>query len=168
MWNISQGCITGTPAPTPGPPSATCAERASLELPPMAYPVKVLQHSAFVFYQRLIPQLPPHGHCAVVREAGGKAWETCLNQDFSFVLAQCWTLPTWDWFGEIVLPNLRIQCSLEGTNYLSKTPLSFVHSYILVILVLIDRGDQCIPFRRIPNGYLYCIIRNISLYLRFV
>ena len=41
MWNISQGCITGTPAPMPDLPSVTCVERASLESLLMACLVKV-------------------------------------------------------------------------------------------------------------------------------
>ncbi|KAK5889884.1 hypothetical protein CesoFtcFv8_013461 [Champsocephalus esox] len=41
MWNISQGCTTGTPAPTHGPPSATCAKTACRGSRPTASPAKV-------------------------------------------------------------------------------------------------------------------------------
>ncbi|XP_012883934.1 PREDICTED: diacylglycerol kinase eta isoform X3 [Dipodomys ordii] len=60
MWNISQGCITGTPALMPAPPSVTCAERVFLESPPMAYPVKV--HTAC---KDLYPPVCPLGQCKV-------------------------------------------------------------------------------------------------------
>ncbi|XP_048197265.1 diacylglycerol kinase eta isoform X6 [Perognathus longimembris pacificus] len=60
MWNISQGCITGTPAPTPAPPSVTCAERVFLESPPMACPAKV--HTAC---KDLYPPVCPLGQCKV-------------------------------------------------------------------------------------------------------
>ncbi|XP_062957783.1 diacylglycerol kinase eta isoform X10 [Cynocephalus volans] len=60
MWNISQGCITGTPAPMPAPPSVTCAERVFLESPPMACPVKV--HTAC---KDLYHPICPLGQCKV-------------------------------------------------------------------------------------------------------
>ncbi|XP_011919848.1 PREDICTED: diacylglycerol kinase eta isoform X9 [Cercocebus atys] len=60
MWNISQGCTTGTPAPTPGPPSVTCAERVFLESPPMACPAKV--HTAC---KDLYHPICPLGQCKV-------------------------------------------------------------------------------------------------------
>ncbi|XP_019356059.1 diacylglycerol kinase eta isoform X4 [Alligator mississippiensis] len=60
MWNISQGCITGTPAPMPDLPSVMCAERASLELLLMAYLVKV--HTAC---RDLYPRKCPLGQCKV-------------------------------------------------------------------------------------------------------
>lgn len=42
-WSISPGCTTGTPARTPGRPSATSAEKLCQASPPTACPVKV-QH----------------------------------------------------------------------------------------------------------------------------
>ncbi|XP_053419275.1 diacylglycerol kinase eta isoform X2 [Nycticebus coucang] len=60
MWNISQGCITGTPAPTPGPPSVMCAERVFLESPLTVCPAKV--HTACKdFYHPVCPL----GQCKV-------------------------------------------------------------------------------------------------------
>lgn len=44
-WNISLGCTTGTPARTPGPPSATSAERRCQASPPTACPAKVRGHT---------------------------------------------------------------------------------------------------------------------------
>lgn len=44
MWNISQGCTTGMPAPMLGPPSATSAATASQGSLLMASPVKVGAH----------------------------------------------------------------------------------------------------------------------------
>ena len=41
MWNISQGCTTGMPAPTHAPPSVTSVETASLASLPTACPAKV-------------------------------------------------------------------------------------------------------------------------------
>lgn len=40
-WSISLACTTGTPAPTPAPPSATSAGRPCLVSPPTASPAKV-------------------------------------------------------------------------------------------------------------------------------
>ncbi|XP_023981714.1 diacylglycerol kinase eta isoform X6 [Physeter macrocephalus] len=60
MWNISQGCITGTPAPMPDPLSATSAERVFLESPPMACPAKV--HTAC---KDLYHPICPLGQCRV-------------------------------------------------------------------------------------------------------
>ncbi|XP_008066908.1 diacylglycerol kinase eta isoform X3 [Carlito syrichta] len=60
MWNISQGCITGTPAPMPDPPSVTYAERVCLESPPTACPVKV--HTAC---KDLYHPICPLGQCKV-------------------------------------------------------------------------------------------------------
>lgn len=45
MWNISQGCTTGMPAPTPAPPSATSAGTVSQGSPLMASRVKVGRHT---------------------------------------------------------------------------------------------------------------------------
>lgn len=41
MWNISQGCTTGTPAPMHGPPFATSVKTACLGSRRMASPAKV-------------------------------------------------------------------------------------------------------------------------------
>nr|XP_058897709.1 diacylglycerol kinase eta isoform X3 [Kogia breviceps] len=60
MWNISQGCITGTPAPMPDPLSVTSAERVFLESPPMACPAKV--HTAC---KDLYHPICPLGQCRV-------------------------------------------------------------------------------------------------------
>ncbi|XP_045695131.1 diacylglycerol kinase eta isoform X4 [Phyllostomus hastatus] len=60
MWNISQGCITGTPAPMPDPLSVTCAEKVFLESPPMACPAKV--HTAC---KDLYHPICPLGQCKV-------------------------------------------------------------------------------------------------------
>ncbi|XP_014645443.1 PREDICTED: diacylglycerol kinase eta isoform X2 [Ceratotherium simum simum] len=60
MWNISQGCITGMPAPMPDPLSVTCAERVFLESPPMACPAKV--HTAC---KDLYHPICPLGQCKV-------------------------------------------------------------------------------------------------------
>ncbi|XP_059936197.1 diacylglycerol kinase eta isoform X4 [Mesoplodon densirostris] len=60
MWNISQGCITGTPAPTPDPLSVTSAERVFLGSPPMACPAKV--HTAC---KDLYHPICPLGQCRV-------------------------------------------------------------------------------------------------------
>lgn len=40
-WSTSRACTTGTPAPTPAPPSAMCAVKLFQGSPPMASPVKV-------------------------------------------------------------------------------------------------------------------------------
>lgn len=40
-WSTSRACTTGTPAPTPGPPSATSAGKPSRGSPPTASPAKV-------------------------------------------------------------------------------------------------------------------------------
>ncbi|XP_033292620.1 diacylglycerol kinase eta isoform X3 [Orcinus orca] len=60
MWNISQGCITGTPAPMPDPLSVTSAERVFLGSPPMACPAKV--HTAC---KDLYHPICPLGQCRV-------------------------------------------------------------------------------------------------------
>ncbi|XP_029066026.1 diacylglycerol kinase eta isoform X2 [Monodon monoceros] len=60
MWNISQGCITGTPAPMPDPLSVTSAERVFLGSPPMACPAKV--HTAC---KDLYHPVCPLGQCRV-------------------------------------------------------------------------------------------------------
>ncbi|XP_059758871.1 diacylglycerol kinase eta isoform X7 [Balaenoptera ricei] len=60
MWNISQGCITGTPAPMPDPLSVTSAERVFLESPPMVCPAKV--HTAC---KDLYHPICPLGQCRV-------------------------------------------------------------------------------------------------------
>ncbi|XP_022430629.1 diacylglycerol kinase eta isoform X4 [Delphinapterus leucas] len=60
MWNISQGCITGTPAPMPDPLSVTSAERVFQGSPPMACPAKV--HTAC---KDLYHPICPLGQCRV-------------------------------------------------------------------------------------------------------
>lgn len=80
MWNISQGCTTGTPAPTPGPPSVTCAERVFLESPPMACPAKV-RSTQHVFSPVTILQTCHHWfHCSFKLSLPhiGLAWEIFL------------------------------------------------------------------------------------------
>lgn len=60
MWNISQGCTTGMPAPMLAPPSATSAVTASQGSLLMASPVKVGAHFLclhFAFYQLYLSQL---------------------------------------------------------------------------------------------------------------
>lgn len=53
MWNISQGCTTGMPAPMLAPPSAMSAVTVSQGSLLMASPVKVGAH--FFFFTCLIP-----------------------------------------------------------------------------------------------------------------
>lgn len=60
MWNISQGCTTGMPAPMLAPPSATSAVTASQGSLLMASPVKVGAHFLclhFAFCRLYLSQL---------------------------------------------------------------------------------------------------------------
>lgn len=52
-WSTSQGCITGTPALTPGPPFATCVERLCRGSPLMVFPVKVNINTKLFLYRCL-------------------------------------------------------------------------------------------------------------------
>ncbi|XP_058279269.1 diacylglycerol kinase kappa isoform X5 [Hirundo rustica] len=59
-WSTSRACTTGTPAPTPAPPSATCAAKLFQGSPPTASPVKVAMP-----HQWLEGNLPVSARCAV-------------------------------------------------------------------------------------------------------
>ncbi|KPP78454.1 diacylglycerol kinase eta-like, partial [Scleropages formosus] len=61
-----EGCTTGTPAPTPGPPSAMSAEKASRGSPLMASPAKIAMP-----HQWLEGNLPVSAKCAVCDKTCG-------------------------------------------------------------------------------------------------